>query len=49
MHKGLLILFNYVSDSLLGDGELDNSMGIENSAKRGLQLIYVMIYNSNNL
>lgn len=39
--SGLLTLFNYVSDSLLGDGELDSEMGIENSAKRGLQLIYV--------
>lgn len=40
-HQGLLVLFNYVADSLLGDGELDSSMGIDNSAKRGLQLIHV--------
>ncbi|CAG2104988.1 unnamed protein product [Medioppia subpectinata] len=39
-HQGLLTLFNYVSDSLLGDGELDSEMGVDNSAKRGLQLIY---------
>lgn len=38
-HQGLILLFNYVSDSLLGDGELDAQLGIENSAKRGLQLI----------
>ncbi|CAG2111748.1 unnamed protein product, partial [Medioppia subpectinata] len=39
-HQGLLTLFNYVSDSLLNDGELDSEMGVDNSAKRGLQLIY---------
>ena len=38
-HEGLLMMFKFVSDSLLGDGELDTEMGIENSAKRGLQLI----------
>jgi len=38
-HSGLLMLFNYVSDSLLGEGELDTQLGIENSARRGLQLI----------
>lgn len=38
-HQGLLILFHNVSDSLLGDGEVDSEYGIENSAKRGLQLI----------
>lgn len=40
-HEGLLILFNYVSDSLIGDGELDMLMGLPNSARRGLQLIHV--------
>lgn len=38
-HQGLILLFNYVADSLLGEGELDAQLGIENSAKRGLQLI----------
>lgn len=38
-HKGILLIFSYVSDSLLGDGELDSKMGITNSAKRGLELI----------
>lgn len=41
-HQGLLTLFTYVSDSLIGDGELDNQMGLRNSAKRGLQLIQVI-------
>lgn len=38
-HEGILLLFSFVSDSLLGDGELDSKMGITNSAKRGLELI----------
>lgn len=38
-HAGILHLFSFVSDSLLGDGELDSKMGITNSAKRGLELI----------
>lgn len=38
-HEGILLLFSFVSDSLLGDGELDSKMGIGNSAKRGLELI----------
>lgn len=38
-HEGILTLFNFVSDSLLGDGELDSKLGITNSAKRGLELI----------
>lgn len=38
-HQGLIHLFNFVADSLLGDGEMDAQLGIENSAKRGLQLI----------
>lgn len=38
-HDGILMLFNFVSDSLLGDGELDSKLGITNSAKRGLELI----------
>lgn len=38
-HEGILLLFSFVSDSLLGDGELDSKMGIANSAKRGLELI----------
>lgn len=38
-HEGILLLFNYVSDSLLGDGELDSKMGVTNSSKRGLELI----------
>lgn len=38
-HQGLIYLFNFVADSLLGDGEMDAQLGIENSAKRGLQLI----------
>jgi sister-chromatid-cohesion protein PDS5 len=41
-HTGLLILFDFVSDSLLGDGEKDQRMGIENSARRGLQLILAL-------
>lgn len=41
-HEGLLMLFNYVSDSLIGDGELDNQMGLRDSAKRGLELILVL-------
>lgn len=41
-HQGLLRLFNNVSDSLLGDGEIDVQYGIENSAKRGLQLILAL-------
>lgn len=41
-HQGLLMLFNYVSDSLIGDGELDNQMGLRNSALRGLQLIHTL-------
>ncbi|RWS10891.1 hypothetical protein B4U79_10779 [Dinothrombium tinctorium] len=39
-YQGLIFLFDYVSDSLLGDGVLDAQFGIENSAKRGLQLIH---------
>ncbi|RWS23881.1 hypothetical protein B4U80_05305, partial [Leptotrombidium deliense] len=39
-YQGLILLFDYVSDSLLGDGEMDAQCGIENSAKRGLQLIH---------
>jgi len=39
-HQGLLQLFQYVSDSLIGDGEMDAQLGIENSARRGLQLIH---------
>ena len=35
-HEGILMLFNFVSDSLLGEGDLDSKMGITNSAKRGL-------------
>lgn len=38
-YEGILLLFSFVSDSLLGDGELDSKMGITNSAKRGLELI----------
>lgn len=38
-HEGILMLFSFVSDSLLGDGELDSKMGIANSSKRGLELI----------
>lgn len=38
---GLLILFEYVSDSLLGEGEVDAQLLLENSSKRGLQLIHV--------
>lgn len=38
-HEGILMIFNYISDSLLGDGELDSKMGITNSSKRGLELI----------
>lgn len=38
-HEGILMIFNFVSDSLLGDGELDSKMGLTNSAKRGLELI----------
>jgi len=38
-HEGILLLFSFVSDSLLGDGELDSKMGITNSSKRGLELI----------
>lgn len=41
-HQGLLMLFHNVSDSLLGDGEIDIQYGIENSAKRGLQLILAL-------
>lgn len=40
-HEGLLMLFNFVSDSLIGDGEIDNQMGLRNSGIRGLQLIHV--------
>ena len=40
-HQGLLLLFQYAADSLLGDGEIDSQLGIENSARRGLQLIHV--------
>lgn len=42
-YEGLLMLFNYVSDSLIGDGELDTQMNLSNSAIRGLQLIQVWI------
>lgn len=38
---GLIILFDYVSDSFLGEGEIDAQMALENSSKRGLQLIHV--------
>jgi len=38
-HDGILLLFNFVSDSLLGDGELDSRMGIASSSRRGLELI----------
>lgn len=41
-HQGLLMIFNYVSDSLIGDGELDGQMGLHNSAIRGLQLIEIL-------
>lgn len=40
-YEGLLMLFNFVSDSLIGDGELDAQMNLSNSAIRGLQLIQV--------
>ena len=42
-HQGLLMLFSYVSDSLIGDGEMDNQMGLRSSAQRGLQLIQVLL------
>lgn len=42
-HQGLLMLFNYVSDSLIGDGELDAQMNLHNSAVRGLHLIHVSV------
>ena len=38
-HQGLIMLFDYVSDSLLNEGEIDIQLGIQNSARRGLQLI----------
>lgn len=38
-HDGILMLFQNVADSLIGDGELDSKMGIANSSKRGLELI----------
>lgn len=38
-HEGLLHLFNYVRDSLLGNGDEDSKMGIANSSRRGLELI----------
>ncbi|KAF7494831.1 Sister chromatid cohesion protein PDS5 -like protein B [Sarcoptes scabiei] len=41
-HQGLLMLFNYVSDSLIGDGELDAQMNLHNSAVRGLHLIHIL-------
>ncbi|KAI1280333.1 Sister chromatid cohesion protein PDS5 -like protein B [Halotydeus destructor] len=41
-HDGLLILFRNVADALIGDGELDAQYGLENSAKRGLQLILAL-------
>ncbi|XP_015792482.1 sister chromatid cohesion protein PDS5 homolog B [Tetranychus urticae] len=40
--QGLIVLFNYVSDSLLGEGEMDMRLGLEPSGKRGLQLIHAL-------
>lgn len=38
-YQGLIQLFDYVHDSLLGNGEIDLQFGLQNSSKRGLQLI----------
>lgn len=38
-YQGLIQLFDYVHDSLLGNGEYDSQFGLQNSSKRGLQLI----------
>lgn len=38
-YQGLIQLFDYVHDSLLGNGEIDSQFGLQNSSKRGLQLI----------
>ncbi|KAG9509341.1 Sister chromatid cohesion protein PDS5-like B [Fragariocoptes setiger] len=38
-HDGLLQIFSYISDSLLGDGEMDIRLNLQNSAKRGLELV----------
>lgn len=38
-YQGLIQLFDYVHDSLLGTGEYDTQFGLQNSSKRGLQLI----------
>ena len=38
-YQGLIQLFDYVYDSLLGNGEIDSQFNLQNSSKRGLQLI----------
>jgi len=38
-YQGLIQLFDYVHDSLLGSGDYDSQFGLQNSSKRGLQLI----------
>ena len=38
-YQGLIQLFDYVHDSLLDNGEYDAQFGLQNSSKRGLQLI----------
>jgi len=38
-YQGLIQLFDYVHDSLLGNGDYDSQLGLQNSSKRGLQLI----------
>lgn len=40
-HQGLLMLFDFVNDSFVGDGEQDAEMGLENSSEKGLRLILV--------
>lgn len=40
--QGLIALFDYVHDSLLGAGELDSQLGLLRSARRGLQLILAL-------
>lgn len=42
-YEGLLMLLNFIFDSLIGNGELNAQMNLSNSAIRGLQLIKVRV------
>lgn len=43
-HSGVNQILNYINDSLFADGAIDTQLGLENSAHRGLQLLYTLSF-----